>query len=139
MLLDTILPARTLLFHIAVRAPAQTGEMLRMKVSYNEDLANHIDSESCVVVGNCEGEALTGGDTGRVLSRENMKPVRGADAVDGSGRRHLINRYREINEDPARSETPCMYPSISCGSREIPRLAGDGIPVRIGNSKEVIR
>jgi hypothetical protein len=32
-----------------------------------------------------------------------------------------------------------MYPSISCGSREIPRLAGDGIPVRIGNSKEVIR
>jgi hypothetical protein len=41
-----------------------------MKVSYNEDLANHIDLESCVVVGNYGGEALTGGDAGRVLSRE---------------------------------------------------------------------
>jgi hypothetical protein len=44
-----------------------------MKVSYNEDLANHIDLESCVVVGNCGGEALTGGDAGRVLSREITK------------------------------------------------------------------
>jgi len=110
-----------------------------MKVSYNEDLANHIDSESCVYVGNCVGEALTGGDTGRVLSREKLKPIRGADAVDGSGRPHLIDRYREIDEDPARSETPCMYPSISCGSREIPRSIGSGIPIRIGNSEEVIR
>jgi len=110
-----------------------------MRVSYNEDLANHIDSESCVVVGNCGGEALTGGDAGQVLSREKMNSVWGADAVDGSGRQHLIDRYREINEDPARSETLCMYPSTSYGSREIPRLAGDGIPVRIGNSEEVIR
>jgi len=130
---------RTLLFHFAVRAPAQTGEMLRMKVSYIEDLANHNDSESCVVVGNCEDEALTGGDTGRVLSRENMKPVRGADAVDGSGRPHLIDRYREINEDPARSKTPSMYPSISRGSREVQRSIGSGNSIRIGNSEEVIR
>jgi hypothetical protein len=32
-----------------------------------------------------------------------------------------------------------MHPSTSNGSREIPRLTGSGIPVRIGNSKEVIR
>jgi hypothetical protein len=123
----------------SVRAPAQTGKVLRMKVSYNEDLANHIDSESCVVVGNCGGEALTGGDTGRVLSREKLKPIWGVDAVDGSGRQHFIDRYREIDEDPARSKTLCMYPSTLCGSREIPRLTGSGISVRIGNSKEVIR
>jgi hypothetical protein len=53
-----------------VRAPAKTGEVLRMKVSYIEDLANHNDSESCTVEGNRDGEALTGGDAGRVLSRE---------------------------------------------------------------------
>lgn len=110
-----------------------------MKVSYNEDLANHIDSESCVVVGNCGGEALTGGDAGRVLSREKLKPVRGADVVDGSGRQHRVDRYREIDEDPARSETLCMHPSTLRGSREIPRSIGSGIPIRIGNSKEVIR
>ena len=110
-----------------------------MEVSYSEDLANHADLESCVVVGNCGGEALTGGDAGQVLSRENMKPVRGADAVDGSGRQHRVDRYREIGEDPARLETLCMCPSTSCGNREIPRLTGSGIPVRIGNSKEIIR
>ena len=87
-----------------------------------------------MVVGNCDGEALTGGDAGQVLSREKLITVRGADAVDGSGRQHRVDRYREIGEGPARSETPSMYPSISYGSREIPRLAGDGIPVRIGNA-----
>ena len=104
-----------------------------------KDLANHKVSESCVVVGNRVGEALTGGDAGQVLSRENMNSVWGADAVDGSGRQHRVDRYRKIDKDPTRSETLCMYPSTSRGSREIPRLAGDGIPVRIGNSKEVIR
>jgi hypothetical protein len=82
---------------------------------------------------------LTGGDAGQVLSRENMKPVRGADAVDGSGRPHRVDRHRKIGKDPARSETLCMYPSTSCGSREIPRSTGGGNPVRVGNSEEVIR
>jgi len=41
-----------------------------MKVSYSEEIANHADLESCVVVGDCGDEALTGGDAGRVLSRE---------------------------------------------------------------------
>ncbi len=109
-----------------------------MKVSYNEDLANHIDSESCVVVGNCGGEALTGGDVGQVLSRENMS-IRGADVVDGSGRLHRTDRYREIGEGPARSKTLCMHPSISYGNREIPRSIGSGTPIRIGNSEEEIR
>jgi len=41
-----------------------------MKVSYDEDLANHIDPESCVCGRKATGEALTGESAGRVLSRE---------------------------------------------------------------------
>lgn len=104
-----------------------------------KDLANHKVSESCVVVGNCVGEALTGGDVGQVLSRENLISIRGADAVDGNGRQHRVDRYREIGEDPARSETLCMHPSTSYGNREIPRLTGCGNLVSIGNFEEVIR
>lgn len=110
-----------------------------MRDSYVEEIANRNGPESCVVVGNCGGEALTGGDAGQVLSREKLNSIRGADAVDGSGRQHRTDRYRKIDEDPARSETLSMYPSISHGSREIPRLTGSGIPVRIGNSEEVTR
>ena len=41
-----------------------------MKVSYGEDLANHIDPESCVCNRKAAGEALTGESAGQVLSRE---------------------------------------------------------------------
>ena len=41
-----------------------------MKVSYDEDLANHIGLESCVCRCKAAGEALTEESAGRVLSRE---------------------------------------------------------------------
>jgi hypothetical protein len=41
-----------------------------MRVSYGEDLANHIGPESCVCRCKAAGEALTGESAGRVLSRE---------------------------------------------------------------------
>jgi hypothetical protein len=41
-----------------------------MKVSYDEDLANHIGPESCVCRRKAVDEALTGESAGRVLSRE---------------------------------------------------------------------
>ena len=41
-----------------------------MKVSYNEDLASHIDPESCVYNRKEVREALAGGCAGQVLSRE---------------------------------------------------------------------
>jgi hypothetical protein len=41
-----------------------------MKVSYDEDLANHVGLESCVCRRKAAGEALTGGRAGQVLSRE---------------------------------------------------------------------
>ena len=90
-------------------------------------------------MGNWDGEALTGGDAGQVLSREKLKPIRGADAVDGSGRQHRADRKRKIGKNPARSETLSMHPSTSRGSREIPRLIRSGTLTRIGNSEEVIR
>ena len=41
-----------------------------MQVSYGEDLANHIDPESCVCRSKGAGDALTGESAGQVLSRE---------------------------------------------------------------------
>ena len=41
-----------------------------MKVSYDEDLANHIGPESCVCRRKATNDALTGESAGRVLSRE---------------------------------------------------------------------
>ncbi len=58
-----------------------------MKESYGEGVATHTGPESCVVARKDDGEALTGGRAGRVLSREIQDPrvkpraLRGADAV----------------------------------------------------------
>src|SRR5438094_384907 len=57
-----------------------------MKESYGEGVASHAGPESCVGVREGDREALTGGGAGRVLSREMHEPLRGADAVEGSGR-----------------------------------------------------
>ena len=110
-----------------------------MEVSYIEDIASHNGPESCVCVGNCAGEALTGGDAGQVLSHENLNTDGNADAVDGCGRQHRLDRYREVEEDSPWSKTLSMHPSTSYGNREIPWLKRCGGLIRIGNSKEAIR
>ena len=112
-----------------------------MRQSYGEGVANHTGPESCGVIREGDGEALTGGRAGRVLSREIHAPLReqrvlrGADAVEESGRQDLPGRYREARRDPARSETPSTHGNISHGNREIPQspapLAG-----RTGKSKD---
>ena len=43
-----------------------------MHESYGDGVATHTDPESCVVVREGEGEALTGGRAGRVWSREGL-------------------------------------------------------------------
>jgi hypothetical protein len=58
-----------------------------MQVLHVEDLANHDDPESCTGIREGGGEALIGEHAGRVLSREKLM-VRGADAVEKSGRQH---------------------------------------------------
>ena len=117
-----------------------------MKVSYVEGIANHNDPESCVGVRKDDGEALTGERTGRVLSREmhalprKRQVLRDADAVEVGGRQHRVHRHREMQPDPARSETPSMYGNTLHGNREIPRLsARERTAERIGKSKDVRR
>ena len=111
-----------------------------MQESYGEGLATHTGPESCAADREVGGEALTGVRAGRVLSREIIGPLRGADAVEKDGRPHRARRYRETRTDPARSETPSTYGSTSHGNREIPRPpAARGAAGRTGKSKDVRR
>jgi hypothetical protein len=114
-----------------------------MKVSYVKGLANHNGPKSCGAAREGGVEALTGVRTGRVLSREiharlRKQPVlRDAEAVENVGRQYRVRRHRKVYQDPARSETPCMYASTLCGNREIPRLsAGERTADRVGKSKD---
>jgi len=90
-----------------------------MKKSYESGLATHIGPESCGAARKGGAEALTGERAGRVFSRVRTL-LRDADAVGVSGRPHPVHRYREVNQSPARSETPCTYADTSRGNREIP-------------------
>ena len=111
-----------------------------MEESYGEGGATHTGPESGAVVREGRGEALTGGRAGRVSSRENFGPLRGADAVETGGRPHPTRRQRETRRDPARSETPCMPGRTAHGNREVPRLpASEGLGGRIGKSEDVRR
>jgi hypothetical protein len=108
-----------------------------MKVSSGEGIASHAGPESCVGIRKDAREALTGGGTGRVWSREIHDSLRGADALEAGGRPHWQCRYREALTDPARSETLRTYPSTAYGNREIPRSSvAEGAADRIGKSKD---
>jgi hypothetical protein len=110
-----------------------------MKESYVEGLATHNGPESCGAAREGGDEALTGGRAGRVFSRV-RNVLRDADAVGGCGRQHPGRQYREALRNPARSQTPCTYGSISPGSREIPCPPGAGwLAGRIGKSKDTRR
>ena len=117
-----------------------------MKDSYVESIASNNGPELCGAA--CKGgvEALTGGRTGRVLSREiyallrKRQVLRDADAVENVGRQYRVHRHRKVFPDPARSETPCMYASTLSGNREIPRLSAEERTAdRVGKSKDTRR
>ena len=110
-----------------------------MKKSHESGLATHIGPESCGAAREGGVEALTGERAGRVFSRERQL-LRDADALGVRGRQHLVHRYREVCQSPARSETPCTYADTSLGNREIPGLPRAAVAVgRIGKSKDVRR
>jgi hypothetical protein len=110
-----------------------------MQKSYESGLATHIGPESCGAAREGGVEALTGERAGRVFSRV-RKLLRDADAVGESGRPHLMHRYREVRQSPARSETPCTYGDTSRGNREIPSSPRvEAALGRIGKSKDVRR
>ena len=58
----------------------ETGKEQVVEVHYDEDLANHIGPESCAVIREGVGEALTGECVGQPLSRE-IVAFSGADDV----------------------------------------------------------
>ena len=89
-----------------------------MRESYSEELATHTGTESCAIVGNNFGEALTGESTGMVSSPESLAIVPSADGVLTLGRQYCVDRYGEVSTDSAGSETPCMYGHTPCGNRE---------------------
>src|ERR1700675_2074522 len=105
-----------------------------MKESYGEGLATHTVPESCGAT--CEGgiEASTGARAAWVWSRE-ATFLRYADAVQVSGRLYPLHRYREMQQGPARSETPSTYGNTSHENREVPcSLAEDGTAGRASGS-----
>jgi hypothetical protein len=110
-----------------------------MQKSYECELATHIGPESCGAARKSSVEALTGERAGRVFSRVRQL-LRDADAVGESGRPHLVHRYREVCQSPARSQTPCTYGSTSYGNREIPGSPQtEYVWGRIGKSKDARR
>jgi len=110
-----------------------------MKESYESGLTTHIGPESCGAAREGGVEALIGERAGRVFSRV-RQTLRDADAVRRCGRPHLVHRYREGCQSPARSETPCTYADTSRGNREIPSPPKAAVAVgRIGKSKDVRR
>jgi hypothetical protein len=121
-------------------APGKAGEVSRMKEPDGEGVANHTGLKSWVAAQEGGGQALTEVRAGRVLSRENSKPLWGADLVGIWGRRCRVWRYGEAHSGPARSETPCTHGNTLRGTREIPRSASGGRPgVRTGNPEGASR
>ena len=92
-----------------------------MRELYIEGVAIHGGPESCAVVREGGGEALTGVRAGRAIEPRNHL-IRGADVVSRGGRQHRRRRCRELRVDPARSENPCMRGISTRENREIPRL-----------------
>jgi hypothetical protein len=107
-----------------------------MQKSYECEVATHIGPESCGAARKGGVEALTGERAGRVFSRVSFF-LRDADAVRRSGRQHLVRRYREVCQSPARSETPSTYGDTSHGNREVPSPPRAAVALgRIGKSKD---
>ncbi len=90
-----------------------------MRTLYVEGVAIHDGPESCVDARKVGDEALTGVRAGWAIEPGNQR-VRGADAVETSGRPYRRQRYRELPSDPARSKNLCMHGVSMRENREIP-------------------
>ena len=110
-----------------------------MRVPRVEGPANHNGPESCAFGRKGMGEALTGGGTGRVLSREILTHFGAPTSWDEAEGNTTRRDFASGGLGSTRSETLSMYPSTPHGSREIPRSTRGGALVRTGNSEEVPR
>jgi transposase len=94
----------------------ETGERQRVKVPYDEGVANHIGPESCAGGREAEREALTGVRVGQPLSGVRL-PLRSADALQSAEG----NTSRRVNASagpaPRRRKTlACAH--VSCMGTE---------------------
>ena len=105
-----------------------------MRTLYVEGVATRDGPESCVGVREGEDEALTGVRAGWAIEPRNHG-IRGADAVETSGRPHRRQRYRKLPPDPARSKNPCMHGVSMRENREIPRSLGRLIACRAAQAR----
>jgi hypothetical protein len=101
-----------------------------MKESYVEGLAAHNGPESCAGVRKDTGEALTGENTGWVLSRETTTLARERWGSSGVPRwwchiegNMVKGATGKARTDPARSQTPRTCGRILHGNRESPLTA----------------
>jgi hypothetical protein len=91
-----------------------------MRTLYVEGVATHDGPESCAVVREGGGEALTGVHVGRAIEpRKNLGP--GCRRFQICGRQHWRQRYRELSSGPARSKNLCMRGVSMRENREVPR------------------
>ncbi|MGH9298865.1 MAG: hypothetical protein ACRDZT_03005 [Acidimicrobiales bacterium] len=90
-----------------------------MKEPYTEGAAIHGDPESCVVIREDAGEALTGARAGRAIEPRNQRN-RGAQAVNYVEGNIGRGATRESRQDPARSENHGMYGTSMRENREVP-------------------
>jgi len=109
-----------------------------MRELYIEGLAPHGGPESCAVVCEGAGEALTGVRAGWAIEPRNQR-VRGADAVKQAGRQHRWRRYTRAVSGPRAVEEPVHVRNLHARepggptiARPVDRWAG-----RSGNAEAV--
>jgi hypothetical protein len=106
-----------------------------MKEPYEKGVATHLDPESWGPAREGLPQALTGARAGRPLSREIV--LLGCRRRSSCGRPHCGHRYCEVFVDPTRSETPCMYGSVTSEpgrSHDSPPNVSVG---RLGKSEDI--
>ena len=109
-----------------------------MRELYIEGLAPHGGPESCAVVREGGGEALTGVRAGRAIEPRNQRD-RGADVVGLAEGNTGGGVIREPSSDLARSENQGMYGIFMRENRESPPPArpADHLAGRSGNAEAV--
>jgi hypothetical protein len=111
---------------------------MRMKESYVEGVAAHNGPESCGVAREGGVEALTGETAGWVLSRE-MLTLRGADAVEKSGRQHGGTVMARCTLAPRGPRPHARRDTIHTETGRSLDCLARGAPGRSGKATAVIR
>jgi hypothetical protein len=110
-----------------------------VQVHCTEGIANHSDPESCAVVREGGGEALTGVCIGQPLSRENGYLFRAPTRSLTWKATRRDTQYRQCLYGSAWSETLACAEALCTGTGRSWDLAGVAPPVRIGKARSQSR